>query len=408
MKVYLITIGSEILLGHTVNSNFAYLAEKLAEEGFAISREVCIPDDREEMRRTFEEGMAEADVVISIGGLGPTKDDCTRQVAAEVLGADLEHDEDTYRSICEYLRKRHVKLPDEAARTQALVPRGAQIMQNANGTAPGLWCTSDDKTVILLPGPPRELKGLVNNEVMSRLKEFYKPEFYRRQLSICGIPESLVADKVEEVAGDTADEIEIAYCARPSQVDVRLSAPVEGREAVDKVAVSVADKFGNAVLEEGVDDVVESIATRLSEKGWSLALAESCTGGQISSRITEISGASRFLAGSIICYTNEWKQQYLGVKEETIRQYGAVSRETAGEMLAGIKERTGVEAAIAVTGIAGPSGGTPEKPVGLVYIASSAGEIEEVTEHHFPGSRENVRNRTTAAALNKLREQLLN
>lgn len=407
MQVHLITIGSEILIGHTVNSNFVYIARQLADAGFEVAREVCIPDNKEIMRRTFADELAAADIVISMGGLGPTKDDITREVAAETIGCDLVEDNALKERIRNYLKQRHVDLPEDSIRTQAAVPRAADILTNANGTAPGLWCPAGDKVLILLPGPPRELKYIFTEEVMPRLQARWQPQTYRKELSVCGVPESRVADAVEQIIGEDHDGIEIAYCARPSQVDVRLSGGTEHREYIDQLTDTLREHFGDAVLDEEDEDVVAAIGRLMQKNKLWLAVAESCSAGQIGKRITDRPGASAFFAGGYICYRNDWKEGKLGVRQRTLQQFGAVSRETAQEMLSGLIKRDSVDVAVVTTGIAGPDGGTADKPVGLVYIGTAVGEKQEITEYRFPGSRENVRERTTAAALNQLRRQLL-
>ncbi|MFW6414571.1 MAG: competence/damage-inducible protein A [Verrucomicrobiota bacterium] len=409
MKIHLITIGSEILIGHTVNSNFVYIAQELAKAGFTVNREVCIPDDKRIMHQTFSEELAAADIVITMGGLGPTKDDITRQVAAEILGNDLVEDEAVLNRIQDYLRQRQVKLPADAARTQARVPCGAEVLPNANGTAPGLWCPAGDgKVLVLLPGPPRELKGIFSDQVMPRLQKRWQAQVYRKELSICGIPESQVEAEVEKIADTCQNTVEISYCARPSQVEVRVTGETGQKDDVDAAAKAIREHFGTAVLDEGEEDVVGAIGKLMRQQNRWLAVAESCTGGQLGKRLTDKPGASSFFAGGYVCYRNDWKEKKLGVKSETLEHYGAVSREAAKEMLTGLVSREeDVDCGIVTSGIAGPEGGTPAKPVGLVYIGTAVGDEQKITEHHFPGSRENVRERTTAYALNQLREQLL-
>lgn len=405
MRVEVISIGGELLIGHTVNTNFALIGATLAEHGYGVDREVCIPDHPQTVAKAVHEALAQAHLVITIGGLGPTRDDLTRDVVAAALDRPLHFSPSVHDHIQAYLAKRLVNLPDHALKTQSMVPQGATPLLNTNGTAPGLWCPVDaDHAVVLLPGPPRELKPILVEQVMPRILAAWPPQWHRRTVRVCGIPESRLAERVETVLDGEAD-IDIAYCARPGVVDVRLTGPKPRQASVDRCARHLEAELGEAVLAEG-DDLVEAIARCLTRAGMSLAVAESCTGGGLGAAITERSGAAEFFLGGVIAYDNAVKRRELGVPGEILETCGAVSEATARAMVQGVCARFHADAGIAVTGIAGPDGGTEEKPVGLVFIATRVGDDVRVERRIYPGDRETVRQRTVNSALNQLREQL--
>ena len=403
MSIAILSIGTEILRGTTTNSNLAFIGETLMAQGYTVAEEMCIPDTVEAIRRGLGCSFEAADTVITIGGLGPTKDDITKKTAAAFLGLELRHDQGTHERVAAYLKRRHAKLPEASASIQAEVPEGATVLPNDNGTAPGLWCPSGEGNVlIMLPGPPRELKPLFSQKVLPLLKERERPTFAVSRVRVCGIPESLVEEKTEAAIA-SFPQITAAYCAKPAGVDVRLECDRQQASVLEKATVRLRDCFAGAVLPEGFSTPVAHAADLLERRGWRLGVAESCTGGMIASRITSFPGASRFFTGGFITYSNAMKERYCGVKPATLERYGAVSEETAREMAAGTRTALGVETSIAVTGIAGPSGGTAEKPVGLVFIATSVNGTIEVKRETFPGNRDTVRQRTVAHALNQLR-----
>jgi len=407
VRIQAICIGTELLTGHTVNTNLALMAEALDGCGYTVACEVCIPDELGVIRDTVRAGLAQADVVVTVGGLGPTCDDLTRPAVAEVLDAPLHFDAAIYRHIEEYLRRRNVPLRCEALHVQAQVPERATAIVNRNGTAPGLWCPSADggHVVVMLPGPPREFGPMFLDDVLPRLRALAPPDVARRGLRVVGVPESIVEERVDRALAGVSG-LTKAYCARPLSVDVRLSASPDRAAALDAALEALRAEFGPAALDAGEASVVASIGRRLRGRGWRLATAESCTGGGIAEAITAEAGSSEFFAGGIVCYANDWKTAQLGVRPQTLAAHGAVSPETAREMLDGLMGRTGVEAAIAVTGIAGPGGATPEKPVGLVYMAIGVRDRREVHCRQFPGNRGTVRDRAVATSLILLRNAL--
>ncbi len=404
--VHILCIGNEILRGHTLNSNLAFIGRQLDAIGIEAARELCVPDTPDVIRRAVQEELAHADVLVTIGGLGPTSDDVTRGAVAGALGVAQHLDESVRAAIDAFLKRRGVCVPEAAVRTQAMVPEGADVLLNRNGTAPGLWCEHQGRVVIMLPGPPREFCPMVLDAVMPRLRARLRVRHIARDLCICGIGESTAAARLE-AALDASANVRLAYCAQPGKLDVRLSAAPEHASELEQAVAAARAELGAHALPESCNSPAAAVAALLSERGWTLAAAESCTGGGIAAAVTDIAGASEVFAGAAVTYSNDWKTGLLGVRERTLADYGAVSEQTAAEMLDGLIERYAVEAGIVVTGIAGPSGGTPEKPVGLVFIGTAAKERRSVRRYVFPGNREAVRQRTVAAALNQLRLQLL-
>ena len=406
MTIHAICIGTELLLGHTVNTNLAFLGNELQAAGYAVEREICIPDTPATVAAELSRELADAEVIVTVGGLGPTSDDITRQTVADELGLPLVFQPDVYHRIAEYLARRNVNVPDEALRAQAMVPEGARILPNKNGTAPGLCCIQGEKLVFMLPGPPRELQPMVRESVMPLLREKYAPTLAIAAVSSCGIPESSVAARVEQIL-KSYPEVHPAYCARPFMVDVRLATEPANRSRLDAAEQAVRRALGNAVIGSGGTSLPAALGELLRARNATLATAESCTAGQISSAITSVPGSSSYFAGGIVSYSNTAKQQLLGVNEQTLETHGAVSEHVALEMMQGAMERLAASTGIAVTGIAGPGGGTEEKPVGLVYIATGTDAVYAVRRYVFPGNREAVRQRTVTVALNQLRLQLL-
>lgn len=404
MRITIISIGSELLIGHTVNTNLAFIGERLADIGYTVTREICIPDIPEILERELRREIDKADLVITIGGLGPTRDDMTRNSATRVLGRELRPEPKVKKHIENYLGERLSQIPESAIDTQSKVPEGATALLNDNGTAPGLWCPHEKGILALLPGPPRELRPMIINEILPRIQETYPPDSCRRSLTVCDIPESQVAEKLEGSLKIDSD-IEIAYCARAGEVDIRLTGPSDSAPRLDSYINEIKNLFTPFALPETLDQV-DALAELLTKNGLSMVVAESCTGGLISSRITEKPGASKFFKGGIIAYSNSIKKQMLDVPDRILEEHGAVSEETAKLMALGAAKRLAADAAIAITGIAGPEGGTVDKPVGLVYIATAVNNNVKVRRRVFNGNRERIRNRAATSALNDLKIHL--
>lgn len=406
MQIWVICIGNEILRGHTLNTNLAFIGNVLIQEGYEVTRECTIPDEEAVIAELLRESLGRADLVITVGGLGPTSDDMTRTVAADVLDMPLRFDSEVLERIHAFLDQRKVSVPSDALRRQAMVPQGAVVLANENGTAPGLWSDVDGHALVMLPGPPRELKPIFREHVLPRVRRTWPPELATRRCQVCGLGESSAAERVEPIL-EAFPGVRPAYCARPGELTLTLTAPTARQEQLDEAFALVRGRLGSHVLPLDCANVAQAVGKLLTDRGRQLATAESCTGGAIAKAITDVPGASTFFGGSFVTYANEWKESCLGVRPATLDKHGAVSRETAEEMLEGLLAKDDIDAGIVVTGIAGPSGGTPEKPVGLVFVGTGVGANRRVERCLFPGNRESVRLRTVAVALNQLRQDLL-
>lgn len=405
MRVELINTGSELTLGFTVNTHLSYIARQLAGIGLRLARQITVADDRAEMRAAIEEALQRSDVLIITGGLGPTSDDFTRDVVAELLGRKLMRDEAVATHIAERIRNRRMRLP-ESIYVQALVPVGAQVLPNRNGTAPGLAIDEGGKLILLLPGPPRELKPMFEEYVLPVLKKHFgaQPRFDCRTFKVVGLAESIVEEKVAPVLADLKD-LELGYSAKMGEVEVRIISDLKptADEAEKRIRTALADNI------YGTSDVrlEEVVVKMLAAARQTIAVAESCTGGAIANRITNVSGSSEVFINGFVTYSNESKTRLLGVSEKTLAEHGAVSEEVAREMAEGVRARSGANFGISTTGIAGPTGGTPEKPVGLVYIGFATPERTNVQRHVLALDRETFKFFVAQYALDAVRRELL-
>ena len=406
MRVELINTGSELMLGFTANSHLTYIARQLAGIGLRLDRQVAVADDRAEMRAAVQEALDRSDVLIITGGLGPTSDDFTRDVVAELLERKLVRDDAVAAHIAERLRQRKIRAP-ESVYVQALVPAGAQVLPNRNGTAPGLAIDQDGKLVLLLPGPPRELKPMFEEYVLPVLRKHFgaQARFDCRTFKAVGLAESIVEAKVAPALADLED-IELGYSAKMGEVEVRIISHhvATADEAEKRIRAALADH----VYGTGDDRLEEIVVKLLATAHRTIATAESCTGGLIANRITNVSGSSDVFVNGCVTYSNESKVRLLGVREETLKAQGAVSEEVAREMAEGIRTRSGTDFGVSTTGIAGPTGGTPEKPVGLVYIGLATPERTEVQRHLLAFDRETFKFFVSQYALDTIRREFLN
>ena len=405
MRVELITTGSELMLGFTINTHLSYIARQLAGIGLRLDRQVTVADDRTEMRAAIAEALPRNDVLIITGGLGPTSDDFTRDVVAELLGRKLVRDEAVAAHIAERLRKRRIRLP-ESIYVQALVPVGAQVLPNRNGTAPGLAIEHEGKLILLLPGPPRELKPMFEEYVLPVLEKHFgaQSRFDCRVFKVVGLAESIVEERVAPAVADLK-ELELGYSAKMGEVEVRI---ISNLKAVsDEAEKRIRAALGDNIYGIGDDRLEEVVVKMLTAAGKTIAVAESCTGGLIANRITNVSGASEVFINGCVTYSNESKTRLLGVREETLKAFGAVSEEVAREMAEGVRTRAGTHFGISTTGIAGPTGGTTEKPVGLVYIGLATPARTEVRRHMLVFDRETFKFFASQNALDMVRRELL-
>jgi len=417
-SIELINTGSELLLGRVLNTHQQWICQQLAARGYEVARQVCVADDGPSIQAAAREALGRADIVLTTGGLGPTSDDITRDLIAEMLGRPLALDASVVADITARFARLKRPIP-RSMNVQAMVPAGARVLRNLHGTAPGLAIEVNpnhlraDKRpswLILLPGPPRELRPMFTDAVLPLLlKEVPRTQaFVSRTLHTTGMGESLVEEKIAGPLKDlVAAGLELGYCARIGEVDVRLVARGEKAEEIVRQAEEIARKaLGKLIFGTEADTLESIIVSLLTQQGKTLSLAESCTGGLIAHRVTNVPGASAVLMCGLVTYSNEAKKNFLGVREETLSEHGAVSAPVAGQMAEGARHRNGTDYALSVTGIAGPGGGTEQKPVGTVFMAL-AGAGETVVEERFnPFDRETFKFVTSQQALDLLRRQL--
>lgn len=413
MIVELISVGTELLLGNTINTNANYLARMCAKLGISNFYQITVGDNEDRLFNVIKTALSRADILILTGGLGPTEDDLTKEVTARVIGRRLVEDLDVKKSISEYFRKSNRKDIPENNWKQTYVIEGSTVIENHNGTAPGLLITTDDKKlIILLPGPPRELIPMFENSVVPYLRKLMPGTFYSETIKICGFGESQAVTIIEDLIEGQSNPT-IAPYAKPGEVHFRVTASArdeeEGIDLVRPLVNELRKRFKDNIFttkeEENLEDVVVSLLEKYNLK---LTTAESCTGGLLSGRIINVPGASSVFDEGFITYSNDAKEKYLGVDRETLDKYGAVSKETAIMMAEGAAMSTGKDAGLAITGIAGPDGGTLKKPVGLVYIACYLRGKVQVEKFNFNGDRQTIRERAVIHALNMLRLSIIN
>lgn len=409
MNIEVINTGTELLLGNVVNSHLAYFGRRLFTLGLRIQRQTTVPDGAA-IRHALLEASDRADIVLVTGGLGPTTDDITREVVAEMLGLKLKENAEVIEAISSRLARRNIIFRERMKR-QAMVPEGATILPNENGTAPGLYLPARSTVALgtphlfLFPGPPRELKPMFDNHAMPILQtlasEAGGPDC--RIYRVVGMGESAV----EEVIGlslTARGDVEVGYCARPNEVDLRLIGP---RAILDEIEPSVMAVLGDYIVARGEESFEEVVVTQLRAQHRTVAVAESCTGGLLTHRLTNVPGASEVFPEGFITYANEAKVRSLGVPEELLASHGAVSEPVARAMAEGARNRTGAGFGIGITGIAGPTGGTSEKPVGTVFIAlAESGGLTECEKEIFPTDRETFKQLATQKALSMLHQRL--
>ena len=406
MKLEVVTIGTELLLGLTPDTNAAELARALAAAGVEVVRHSSVADRPEAIRAAVAEALARTGFVITTGGLGPTRDDMTKHAVAEVFGKPLQLNEAVLRSLEERFRRLGRAMP-AINRSQAEVPNGATVLPNPRGTAPGLWIEDHGRVVVMLPGVPSEMRGLLAEEVLPRLAARGSGMVIRsRTVRTTGIAESALAERVGAIEDDIAP-LTLAYLPSTDGVDLRVTAwqlpedEVERRS--DAIVSQLRERAGEYFYGEDGTDLAAMVLQLLRARKKKLAVAESCTGGLLGGRITAIPGSSDVFAGGIVAYDDAVKRQMLDVPASLLDTYGAVSEDVARAMATGARHRFGVDAGLAVTGIAGPSGGSPEKPVGTVCLAAAFGRETRALKRIFPGDRAEIRARAAQAALDLMR-----
>ncbi|WP_309714473.1 competence/damage-inducible protein A [Armatimonas sp.] len=408
MTAEIISFGTELLLGQIVDTDAAYLAQKLSQCGVSVYNRATVGDNLERATAALTLALSRSDIVFCIGGLGPTGDDLTRMVIAAALDAPLVRDPVLVALLTAWFEKRGYTTSD-AIFLQADVPTGGVPIPNANGTAPGLWVEKDGKTVVALPGPPNEFVPMVDTEILPRIGGSSGSVIRSRTLRIVGMGESVAEEKTADLMA--AANPSVAPYAKPAEVHLRVTAKAASAEEAEALIAPVANeiktRLGSVIYGED-DQTLEEVVVRLLEaQGKTVATAESCTGGWLAQRITAISGSSSVFHTGVVTYANESKMGLLGIPRALIGALGAVSPEVAKAMAERVRDLGQADFGIGVTGIAGPGGGSDEKPVGLVYIAVAGPEGTELTKNIFPGQRADVRWRATQTALDMLRKQLI-
>ena len=412
MTVELICVGTELLLGNIVNTNAAWLAEQCAALGLSCYYQTVVGDNAQRLAGILQTGLERSDILILSGGLGPTQDDLTKETAAQVCGKRLTEDARSLSRIEEYFRERGLRMTDNN-RKQALVPEGAVVVDNDNGTAPGLILEKDGKRIILLPGPPNELIPMFEKKIAPYLLSL-DPDgpsvIYSRTVKICGLGESGVEAMITDL--EALSNPTVAPYAKTGEVHLRVTARAaeekEAKKLVKPVVKELERRFGRSVYTTKNEVTLEDAVAKLLKKHrLTVSTAESCTGGLAAGRLVNVPGVSEVFKTGFITYSNKAKRKLLGVKKETLERYGAVSPETAKEMALGAAKASGADVAVSVTGIAGPDGGSEEKPVGLVYMACFVCGNVWVERFQFKGNRAKVREASVAAALTLMRGCIL-
>ena len=416
MNVELINTGTELMLGQVLNTHQQWLCRRLADSGYVVTRQVAVADSSQQIEQAVREALGRADLVVTTGGLGPTSADLTRECLARMLGRSLREDAGVRARLEDFFKARGRAMP-QRTRVQAMVPDGAVVLPNAHGTAPGLALEvapnpfragGPPSWLILLPGPTRELRPMFDDVLAPLLARVLPPadKFVCRTLRTTGLGESMIEEAVAAPLHELVEAgLDLGYCARPGQVDVRLAATgARAQERVDEAERIVTGLLGHSIYAAGEQELEAVVVGRLAGHGKTLALAESCTGGCIAHRLTNVPGASAVLLAGFVTYTNEAKCKFLGVQAETLSRHGAVSEPVAREMAEGARRQTGADYALSVTGIAGPAGGSDAKPVGMVFVGL-AGPSPTVVERHFnPYDRETFKQVTAQQALDLLRQ----
>ena len=408
MIAEIVAIGTELLMGQIVNTDAQYLSRRLQSLGISVYYHTTVGDNPQRMRDTIALALSRSDVVITTGGLGPTQDDLSKEMAAELLHLPMRFDEDSWRAIENYFARMGRVCPDNN-RKQAMFAEGAVILPNGCGTAPGCMIEKDGKIVVQLPGPPHEMAEMFDRQVYDRLAERTGGCIASRYIRIYGLGESQVAQMCAEWIEADGEVTVAPYCSL-GECQLRVTARGESEQAalekVLPVVQAITALLGGsvyAVLPTTSGSMEEIAGQALTEKNLTVATAESCTGGLVAAKLVNYPGISAALHEAHVTYANEAKIKYCGVKKETLEQYGAVSEQTAREMAQGLRERSGADIAVSTTGIAGPSGGTKDKPVGLVYVGCADAHGVRVEKLTLTGSRERIRNLAALRALDMIR-----
>ncbi len=408
MNAEILAVGTEILLGDIVNTNAQYIAQGLAELGIDVFYQTVVGDNPDRMKTAMNIAFERADIIITTGGLGPTGDDLTKEIGAEYFGRKLILDEKALDRIKKFFDKMKRPMTDNNVK-QAMVPVNSTVMYNENGTAPGIIIEDNNKILIMMPGPPKEMKPMFSKQVKPYLASKQNHTLVSRTLRIAGVGESAMESMVRDMI-DRQSNPTIAPYAKDTESILRITASAKTDEEAEKIIEPIAEeiyrRFGDSVYAEGETSIQETVAKILIDKKVTIAVAESCTGGLVAAKLIEYPGISEVLLEGAVTYSNEAKKRRLGVKDETLSAYGAVSAETAAEMAKGIAMTSGADIGVSTTGVAGP-GPSEGKPEGLVYVGVYIGGKSYVKELHLAGKRNVIRERAAYSALDFLRRKLI-
>ncbi len=402
MNAGIISVGNELLSGFTLDSNSTWMARKLLDFGITVDLKLTIPDDEGEITAAFKVMFDRCDIILCTGGLGPTSDDVTKDAYCKFIGAELYLDEDYLTDLQKRFERRGLTMSD-SNREQAMVPNKGETIPNSLGSALGLKYVDEEKRIYVMPGVPSEMKRMMEETVLPELEKLPREELHVTTIRLTGIMESALYDQVKDLVND--DVVKVAFLPGFLGVDVRLMS--RDKESLLQLSGQFFDRIGNYVYAEDWETLEDAVGRLLIERGLTLATAESCTGGLLGSRITNVAGSSEYFLGGIVSYNDAAKMNLLGVSQKTLNQFGAVSEETAQEMAAGVRKVLQSDVGVSITGIAGPSGGTEDKPVGLVYIAVDVAGDVAARKFVFSQDRRYNKELSAQAALNMVRLSLV-
>lgn len=411
MELSVIAIGDELLIGQVTDTNSGWIARHLTPLGWSVRNVRIVPDRADDIYRAIGEAFAQTDLVITTGGLGPTKDDITKPTLCRYFGGTLVHDPDVERNVLEVLEKRHLRI-NEFTAAQAMVPSSCRVIQNSVGTAPIMWFQHQGKVLVAMPGVPFEMEQMMERKVIPQLVAHFAAADHieHRTFVVIDYMESLLAMKLEDFENSLPPCIHLAYLPKMGVIRLRLTGSSQDgaklKEDMDRLAAELHSILGDSIVSNQDKTMAAIAGDMLRDKGLTLATAESCTGGNIAHRITEVAGSSTYYLGSVVAYSNHVKHHVLGVGQADIDRHGAVSQPVVEQMAAGAAALLGADCAIATSGIAGPGGGTAQKPVGTVWIAVNCRGKVRSELFHFPGTRDRVIDRSTTTALTMLVKML--
>lgn len=407
MKSEIISVGSELLLGNTINTNATFISMKLAELGIDIFYHTVVGDNANRLKDVTKLAISRSDLIIYTGGLGPTKDDLTKEVVSETLGIELELNNIYLKNIKEYFKKKNAKMTENNIK-QAYIPKGGKILNNDIGTAPGIFLNWKDKKIVFLPGPPNEMKTMFNNYTVPLLKQ--ENIIKSKVIKTMGIGESSLEELIKDIIANQSNPT-IATYAKQGQVEIRVTGKGRSEKEVNQLINPIIDKInkkvGNYIYSYNDESIEEVFFQLLKKNNMTVGFCESCTGGLVSSRFTALAGASQVFERGIVAYSNNSKMEELNVNKDTLEAHGPVSEETAREMALGLLNKSNVDIALSTTGIAGPTGGTKTKPLGLVYIGLATKNENYAIKTFFTGDRNSIQRKAANKVFAEGRKYLL-